>query len=575
MPSIDLSPMTPKESIEFFRKKGYKTDYFDSNRDATYEQHQNAFMVAKMMQLDILEDTRNQVDKAIADGMSFKDFQKNLETNLTDKGWWGRKVMTDPVTGQDKIVQLGSPKRLKKIYDTNLRHAHSDGQWERIQESKKEFPYLVYDANNSQIPRIEHSHYDGLCLKVDDPFWQEHYPPRGYGCKCRTYSISKTQKEEDKTLILTAPKEQFTTWTNKDTLESLIIPEGVLPEYYYAPTLGQSLYDAQLKKGGINNDVFNKQMAAKVAAGVIGAGFLVFLGTSPLGRKIFSSFTGKMSALLMRFPFLRSSEKLKDLAVKALPYSGDAAIADFGKETGRIIKEKIEQEIKDSDILEEIASKTEKQIAELFGQLETIPQEEMTEKLSRFQGALNHIKSVFASIVSKDKRNPIEIRTEYATAINRLNEKYPFVGISVGMRSTAIKSAAYTAYEGAKAFGGELLSSLLANTKSFTTIVDTSGFGVISETVKIWMTRYAVTEEEFAKIFANIHTLPQKEWGGLERKLNLLLRYVANEKYQYDDYTSIGSLAGAERARNLNYLESMAKNLGLSRFLGIKKQEFK
>lgn len=567
--------MTPEESIEFFRKKGYKTDYFDSNRDATYEQHQNAFMVAKMMQLDILEDTRNQVDKAIADGIPFEDFQKNLETNLTDKGWWGRKVMTDPVTGQDKIVQLGSPERLKKIYDTNLRHAHSDGQWERIQASKKEFPYLVYDGNNSHTPRVEHSHYDGLCLKVDDPFWQEHYPPRGYGCKCRTYSISKTQKEEDKTLKLIAPREKFTAWTNKDTLESLLIPAGVLPEYYYAPTLGQSLYGALLKKGWINENIFNKQMAAKVAAGVIGAGFLVFLGTSPLGRKILSSFTGKMSALLMRFPFLRVSEKLKDLAVKALPYSGDAAIYDFGKEVGRIIKEDIEQQIEDFDILEEIADKTEEQIAELFGKLETIPQEEMTEKLSRFQSALNHIKAIFASIISKDKKNPIEIRTEYATVVNSLNEKYPFVGITVSMRQTALRSAAFTAYEGAKAFGSELLTSLLANTKSFTTIVDTSGFGVISETVKIWMTRYAVTEEEFAKIFANIHTLPQKEWGGLERKLNLLLRYVANDKYQYDDWTSIGLLQGAERTRNLNYLESMAKNLGLSRYLGIKKQEFK
>lgn len=38
-----------------------------------------------------------------------------------------RVDMTDPVTGEVKKVQLDSTRRLKVIYDTNLRTVHSEG----------------------------------------------------------------------------------------------------------------------------------------------------------------------------------------------------------------------------------------------------------------------------------------------------------------------------------------------------------------------------------------------------------------------------------------------------------------
>lgn len=79
-----------------------------------------------------------------------------------------------------KNVQLGSTRRLRVIYDTNLRTTHSEGQWQHIQRNKDTFPYLKYDANNSEHPRLEHSAWDGLVLPVDDPFWQAHYPVKAW-----------------------------------------------------------------------------------------------------------------------------------------------------------------------------------------------------------------------------------------------------------------------------------------------------------------------------------------------------------------------------------------------------------
>lgn len=81
--------------------------------------------------------------------------------------------MADPLTGEAKTVQLGSPRRLKVVYDTNLRQAHAEGQWVRIQEDKDALPPSAHE-------RKEHKAWDGLVLPVDDPWWRSHYPLRGH-----------------------------------------------------------------------------------------------------------------------------------------------------------------------------------------------------------------------------------------------------------------------------------------------------------------------------------------------------------------------------------------------------------
>ena len=116
MAKIDLTPLPPAEAIRFFERKGYAIGF--DWRDVWQHEHAAAFTVAKAMRVDILEDIRGAVETALKDGTTFADFKKNLEPTLAAKGWWGRKTMVDPLTGERKIVQLGSPRRLRIIFDT-------------------------------------------------------------------------------------------------------------------------------------------------------------------------------------------------------------------------------------------------------------------------------------------------------------------------------------------------------------------------------------------------------------------------------------------------------------------------
>lgn len=252
---IDLVALPPAEAIEYFRQKGFAIGF--DHRDVWQEQHQAAFTVAKVMQQDILQDIRTEIDRALTDGTTLRDFQQRLMPALQAKGWWGRQFKDDPLTGDTKEVQLGSTRRLKVIYDTNLRTAHSEGQWQRIQDRKESFPYLEYDGNNSENPRLQHSAWDGLTLPVDDLFWQDHMPVKAYGCKCRVIPRTARQIERSGKPVSESPVVPKIPYVNARTGEVQQVPAGVNPSFYYRPGG---------RRAGLNQHLLDKLEAAPPAS---------------------------------------------------------------------------------------------------------------------------------------------------------------------------------------------------------------------------------------------------------------------------------------------------------------------
>ena len=108
-----FEPLPPTEAVRFFRAKGVHVGY--SWLDTAAEEHLRSFTVAKAMRLDILEDIAAALDEALAEGTTFETFYKRLEPTLRRKGWWGRQPVTDPEDGITRMVQLGSPRRLRSM----------------------------------------------------------------------------------------------------------------------------------------------------------------------------------------------------------------------------------------------------------------------------------------------------------------------------------------------------------------------------------------------------------------------------------------------------------------------------
>ncbi len=226
-------PATPsKEALTYFRGKGLRVGF--DYRDVWGQEHAHAFTVAKVAELDILDDIKTQLDAALANGVTYREFAKNLKPTLAKKGWWGVSEMVDPLTGIRREVQLGSARRLKTIYNANMRSARAAGQWARVQRTKKTHPYLVYELGPSEVRRPEHVAWAGLILPIDHPFWQSHYPPNGWGCKCRVRQVSKREYARlnaTENYRTTAPEIKTRRWTNKRSGESINVPVGLDPAW--------------------------------------------------------------------------------------------------------------------------------------------------------------------------------------------------------------------------------------------------------------------------------------------------------------------------------------------------------
>jgi uncharacterized protein with gpF-like domain len=194
----------PKEALAYLKNKELQPAF--SYKDVWHEEHATAFTVAKAMQLDVLSDLHTAVIDAMEKGQSFDSFKKNIEPILQQKGWWGKKEMLDPLTGQMVNAQLGSDRRLKTIYQVNMRSAFQKGQYERTMASDLH-PYLMYRIGPSVNHREDHESWDGLILPKDDPWWDSHFPPNGWGCKCYTRAITEARKQQyENEGIPTAPR---------------------------------------------------------------------------------------------------------------------------------------------------------------------------------------------------------------------------------------------------------------------------------------------------------------------------------------------------------------------------------
>lgn len=224
--------LPPQEALEFFRRKGLQRGF--AWQDVWQQEHVRAFTVAKAMSYDVLEDIRGAVDRAIAEGETLEQFRQQLRPRLEARGWWGRKSMIDPADGVAKDVQLGSPRRLKTIFQVNMRMAYQAGRWERMERNKAAFPYVRYVSVGDARVRPQHRDWHGVIRPIDDEWWDTHYPPCGWNCRCTAVPVSARMMERRGWEVTDKPPRFLPErYVNPRTGEVTKIEAGITPGFNY------------------------------------------------------------------------------------------------------------------------------------------------------------------------------------------------------------------------------------------------------------------------------------------------------------------------------------------------------
>lgn len=208
--------LSPEKAQAYLEKKGYTFSW--SWRDTWEDAHARAFTVAKAVRRDVLESIRQVTERAVRGEITFDRFQKTLEPYLKLAGWWGRTWPADEQgrlldengdpwpTGDDgtplipadaKPPLLGSPHRLRTIYQQNLQTALNVGRYEGQMDVAEKRPYWKYAS-------VVDDRTTGLCLSINgkvyhyrDPFWSVFYPPNHWRCRARVSSLSAREVARD------------------------------------------------------------------------------------------------------------------------------------------------------------------------------------------------------------------------------------------------------------------------------------------------------------------------------------------------------------------------------------------
>lgn len=239
-----LASLPPQDAVAYMAAREQLAVTY-SWRDMWQPEHARAFTISRLTQADVLDDLRKGIAASVGGDLTRTDWMRDAQAILQKAGWWGTKEVIDPATGEVLKTRFDS-RRLGLIFDTNTRTAAAAGQWERIQQTKRTFNVLRYVTQDDGRVRAAHKSWHGLVLPVDDPFWNTHYPPNGWRCRCRV--IPMRQKDLDKQvqaqqanppvdptkrLKTERPDVVWRDWLNAKTGQVQRVPMGIDPGWAY------------------------------------------------------------------------------------------------------------------------------------------------------------------------------------------------------------------------------------------------------------------------------------------------------------------------------------------------------
>lgn len=135
-----------------------------------------AFAVANITKVEVVRSIRDELVKAIKEGATIEQFRErfqNIVRSWTDRDAW----------------------HADRVFRENIQQAYQYGRMEEMLARRDRFPYWRYIAILDSRVRPTHRALHGVTLPPSAPFWNRHYPPWEWNCRCTVQMVTLAEAE--------------------------------------------------------------------------------------------------------------------------------------------------------------------------------------------------------------------------------------------------------------------------------------------------------------------------------------------------------------------------------------------
>lgn len=170
---------------------------------------QGAYKDAANADLDSIDqDMLDALQKNMYIFSSFKNFNLMLALNGELKDENGKlREWADFKTRALALNEEYNVNWLQTEYNTAVASAQGAAKWQQFWNERKDYNLKFQTVGDKRV-RDEHQLLDGIVLPVDDAWWNTHYPPLGFNCRCEAIQVAKSEAvtEKGKIAAVDVPK---------------------------------------------------------------------------------------------------------------------------------------------------------------------------------------------------------------------------------------------------------------------------------------------------------------------------------------------------------------------------------
>jgi SPP1 gp7 family putative phage head morphogenesis protein len=171
--SVTAEPLKFEEAVEWFGNRFPITD--DIAEELGSYAGPRAWKIAGVAQLEIVQDVHDSLERAIANGIPFEEWQDEVEASLTKA--WGRK---------------DSP-RMLTIFINSTQQSYGAGRWQQMQEVKSLRPFGMYDSVLDDRTTPFCKAWDGVILPLDEFAERGACPQTHHRCRAGIRSLRASE----------------------------------------------------------------------------------------------------------------------------------------------------------------------------------------------------------------------------------------------------------------------------------------------------------------------------------------------------------------------------------------------